>query len=116
MKRKPELYLKDILASMQAIEGFVQDVEFKDFKVNDEKSSAVIRKFEVIGEAAKNVPEEVKRKYPETSWRDMMGMRDKLIHFYFGVNYEIVWQTIKDIIPQIKPLIQNILLDLQKGK
>ena len=74
----------------------------------------MIRKFEIIGEAAKQVPENVKQKYPSIPWKEMAGMRDKLIHFYFGVNYELLWQTIRNRIPEIKPVIRQILQDLTK--
>jgi uncharacterized protein with HEPN domain len=114
--RNSKLYLKDILEALSAIERFVEGVEFEDFKKNDEKSSAVIRKFEIIGEATKNVPEEIKQIYPDVPWKEMAGFRDKLIHFYFGIKYEIVWQTIKNRIPQIKLLIQKILNDLENSK
>ncbi|MBA3061083.1 MAG: DUF86 domain-containing protein, partial [Nitrospirae bacterium] len=66
-------------------------------------------KFEIIGEAAKKVSEEIKNKHTEVPWKEMAGMRDRLIHFYFGVKYELVWDTIKDVIPKIKPLIRRIL-------
>jgi len=110
--RNYKLYLKDILKAMEAIEGFVEGMEFEDFKRDDKTSSAVIRKFEIIGEAAKNIPETIKQKYSIVPWREMAGMRDKLIHFYFGIKYELVWRTIKDVIPQIKPLIRKILEEL----
>jgi len=108
------LYLSDILKAFEAIESFVEDQSFEDFKKDDKTSSAVIRKFEIIGEAAKQVPENVKQKYPSVPWKEMAGMRDKLIHFYFGVNYELLWQTIKNRIPEIKPVIRQIIQDLTK--
>ena len=66
---------------MEAIEGFVGGMEFEDFKRDDKTSSAVIRKFEIVGEAAKNIPETIKQKYSSIPWREMGGMRDRLIHF-----------------------------------
>jgi uncharacterized protein with HEPN domain len=74
----------------------------------------VIRKFEIIGEATKNVPEEIKQRYQSVPWKEMAGLRDKLIHFYFGVKCDLVWRTIKDVVPQVKPLIQKILEGLNK--
>ncbi len=107
--REPNLYLSDILEAIAAIERFVEGLEFEDFKKNDEKSSAVIRKFEIIGEAAKNLPDNIKQIYPDIPWKEIAGFRDKLIHFYFGIKYDLVWHTIKNRIPQIKPLISKIL-------
>ena len=108
------LYLTDILECLDAIESFVEGMSFEDFKQDDKTSSAVIRKFEIIGEATKQVPESIKQKYSAIPWKEMAGMRDKLIHFYFGVNYELLWQTTKNRIPQIKPVIRQILQDLSK--
>lgn len=106
--RNHSLYLKDILTAITAIEEFVKGIEFDEFKNDDKTSSAVIRKFEIIGEATKKIPETFKKKYPEIPWKEMAGMRDKLIHFYFGIDYKLVWQTIKHRIPQIKPLLSKI--------
>jgi uncharacterized protein with HEPN domain len=110
--RDYSLYLSDILKAFEAIEHFVEDQSFEDFEKDDKTSSAVVRKFEIIGEAAKQVPEIVRQKYPAVPWKEMAGMRDKLIHFYFGVNYDLLWQTIVNRIPQIKPVIRQILKDL----
>lgn len=111
--RNPNLYLVDILEAMEAIGRFVEDMEFEDFEADDKTSSAVIRKFEIIGEATKNVPESIRQKYSTIPWREMAGMRDKLIHFYFGIKYDLVWATIKDVIPEVKPLIRKILEGLE---
>jgi uncharacterized protein with HEPN domain len=71
-----------------------------------------MRSIEVIGEAAKKVPDEIRAKYPSVPWKEMAGMRDKLIHFYFGVDQEAVWLVVKERIPNLKPLIEQILQDL----
>lgn len=102
-------YVKDIIEAMDAIAEFTEGLEFEEFRRDDKTSSAVIRKFEIIGEASKNVPANIRRKYPQVPWKEMAGMRDKLIHFYFGVNYELVWQTIKRRIPQIRPVLREII-------
>ncbi|HHT9120291.1 MAG TPA: HepT-like ribonuclease domain-containing protein [Candidatus Hypogeohydataceae bacterium YC41] len=114
--RNYRLYLKDIFEAMEATEKFVEGMGFEDFKKDDKTSSAVIRKFEIIGEAAKNVPDSIKENYTLIPWREMAGMRDRLIHFYFGIKYDLVWKTIKEVIPQVKPLIRKVLDDLEIEK
>ena len=115
MKRNISLFIRDILDCMSKIEEFIGDMSFDDFVKDDRTSSAVIRKLEIIGEAVKNIPEENIKKYPQVPWSDMARMRDKIIHFYHGVDYEIIWDVIKDRLPEIKSIIEMMLRDL-KGK
>lgn len=116
MKRSVTVYLKDILEAMNSIEKFVADMDFEKFRLDDKTSSAVIRKFEIIGEATRNIPRGIRQKYPDIPWKEMVGFRDKLIHFYFGIKYEIVWDTIKIHIPQLKTLIGTVLESLEGEK
>lgn len=106
-------YLEDILESINNIERFVEGMDFNDFKKDEKTIYAVIRALEIIGEAVKNIPEEIKKKYPEIPWKNMAGMRDKLIHEYFGVNKRVVWDAIKEELPNIKPLFEKILKDFK---
>lgn len=102
-----EVFIEDILHAIEAIDGFTKNLSFEEFKSDDKTSSAVIRKLEIIGEAAKNIPDGVKEKYQGIPWKEMAGMRDKLIHFYFGIDYNLVWQTIKNRLPEIKKELSN---------
>jgi uncharacterized protein with HEPN domain len=73
---------------------------------------AVIRAIEIIGEAVKNIPDDVRKTYPEIPWRGMAGMRNKVIHEYFRVDLKVVWETIQERIPEVKPLFEKMLKDL----
>jgi len=114
MTRNYKIYLKDILKSMESIEKFVENMIFEEFRGDDKTTSAVIRKFEIIGEATKKIPQEIRKKYPKIPWKEMAGMRDRLIHFYFGIDYKLVWETIKKKIPEVKQQIEKILKELEK--
>jgi len=108
MKRDYRLYIDDILEAVEKIEKYVEKLTFDDFAQDGKTIDAVIRNFEIIGEAGKEIPEEIKAKYPDIPWREMAGMRDKLIHAYFGVNLEVVWQTIMHRLPELKKKIEKI--------
>jgi len=112
VSRDISLYIKDILQNMSDAEEFIQGFSYDQFASDKKTLNAVMRSMEVIGEAAKKVPDEIRAKYPSVPWKEMAGMRDKLIHFYFGVDREAVWLVVKDRIPIIKPLIEQILRDL----
>lgn len=109
-----EDYLQDILDSIAAIELFVSGIEFDEFSSNLEKVFAVSRALEIIGEAVKHVPQTTRSQYPDVPWRDIAGMRDKLIHDYFHTDVGIIWQAVKVDIPDLKPLIASILEDVRR--
>jgi len=107
--RNYRLYLGDIVAAIESIEEFIAGMDFEDFERDDKTASAVMRKLEIIGEAVKPVPEEIRQAYPQVPWKEMAGMRDKLIHFYFGVDYSLVWKAITERVPEVKWELQKIL-------
>lgn len=115
MRRDISLYVNDILDAILAIERFVEGMNFEEFKRDDKTSSAVIRKFEIIGEATKHIPDEIKQRCPDIPWKEMAGFRDKLIHFYFGIKHELVWNTIKMELPELRDKIEKVLKELGKG-
>jgi uncharacterized protein with HEPN domain len=101
----------DILESIAKALSFCDGMTLKTFAKDDKTVFAVIRALELIGEAAKMVPASVRKKYPDIPWRDMTGMRDKLVHEYFGVDLQTVWATVQQDLPALRPLIQRLYED-----
>jgi uncharacterized protein with HEPN domain len=112
MPKKYKIYLKDIEKAINSIETFVKGMTFEKFQRDDKTSSAVIRKFEIIGEATKFIPESIKKDYSHIPWKEIVGMRDKLIHAYSEVDMKLVWTTIKNRIPELKSVLLKILNDI----
>lgn len=113
-KRTSKLYLLDILEAAQKIEDFAGGLSFEEFKEDEKTFDAVVRNFEVLGEASNNVPEELKAKHPDVPWRQMISMRNILAHEYYEVAAQVVWDTIKENIPRVKLLIKKVLDDLKE--
>jgi uncharacterized protein with HEPN domain len=95
-----DIYLEDILKSMLRISEYINDKKFTDFKNNYMLVDAVVRNFEIIGEASKNIPLPFQKKYPEIPWKKMYGLRNLISHEYFGIDYEMLWEIATVSLPQ----------------
>jgi len=108
-KRGDKEFLLDIIEAIKRIELYTNKLSYQDFLQKIETQDAVVRNFEIIGEAVKNISKNLKTKYNNIQWKEIAGMRDKVIHFYFGVNLDIVWGAAKDSLPSFKEKIERIL-------
>jgi uncharacterized protein with HEPN domain len=113
MSRNVLVYIKDILQNMRDAEQFIQGMTYEQFVADKKTMNAVLRSIEVIGEAAKRVPDDVRAQYPQIPWKEMAGMRDKVIHLYFSVDNETVWLVVKERIPSLQPLLEQIVRNLE---
>jgi len=106
-------YVEDILDEMKKAEILLKGVTYEQFEADFRINYALVRALEIIGEAAKRLPESVRQRYPDIPWRGMAGMRDRMIHGYDRVDLQVVWDVVKRDIPRIKPQIEQILVDYQ---
>ena len=109
MRKDPSIFLKHILESIDAIEEYLEQVDEEKFYTSREKQDLIIRRLEIIGEAAKNIPEDFRKQHDNIPWKKMAGMRDVIIHQYFGINYKIVWDTVAKTLPLLKKQIMQVL-------
>lgn len=107
-KRSDSLYCRDILEAGAAIRSYVEGIDFDAFVQDRMRYSAVIREFEIIGEAVGKLAAELKQAYPDVPWQDIKDFRNLLVHEYFGVDLEIVWNTIHDDLPILTEAVQAI--------
>jgi len=108
-KRKPDVYLQDIQESISHIQHFLDGVSEEEFYKNVEKQDAVLRRLEIIGEAVKHLPDEIRDNHPDVPWRQISGMRDIIIHEYFGVTLEMVWIVATEDILDLKDKVEEII-------
>ena len=101
-KREWKLFVEDILESIELIESYVHTMELSDFTKDRKTIDAVVRNFEIIGEASKFIPDDIKTRYPEIDWKGIIGLRNRIAHEYFGISVSIVWDIIKKELSRLK--------------
>ena len=106
-------FLLDILEACNRIIDFTKDMSYNEFVEDTKTQDAVLRNIEIIGEAVKNVSDELKNRHDDIEWKKIAGMRDKLIHFYFGVNLDIVWDVVRNKVLVLKDKISKLLSELE---
>ncbi len=114
MKRNYLFFLKDVLEYADKARSFTKGMNFNDF-INDEKTfMATVRALEIIGEAIRHIPDEIRKNYPEIPWYQIIGFRNTVIHEYFGIDKKLVWDTLKDDLTFVKEQISKILKDIEE--
>jgi len=116
MPREHKLYLKDMLGAIRKIEKYSEKMTLAGLSEDEMALDAIVRNLEILGEAAKNIPEHVKRKKPELEWKKVAGLRDIITHAYFGVDADIIWDVVKNKIPILKEKILELLSESENGK
>lgn len=111
--RKIRDFLNDMISSIDLTQEFIVGLTFKTFEDDQKTIFAVSRAIEIIGEASKQMPKEICEQYPKIPWKAIAGMRDKMIHHYFGVNLKILWNTVNNDLPVLKPELLKILNNLK---
>ena len=113
MKRNPDTFIEHILECLERIEEYTDGVTKHDFFDSVQLQDAVIRRIEIIGEAVKNLPMETKDKYSDIPWKEIAGMRDVLIHGYFGVDLELTWNVVEKEVQELKDSMRRVKKDLE---
>ena len=108
-KRSAVIFLEDILQAIKKVEKYTNGLNYERFNSDEKSADAVMRNLEIIGEASKNIPSELKDKFPKIPWKKMMGLRNIVAHEYFGVDLKIIWEIASENLPGVKPKIERLL-------
>jgi uncharacterized protein with HEPN domain len=111
-----QVFLKHILDEINFLTKETEGIKFEQFIKNQILKRACSRSLEIIGEAVKNLPADFKKRYKDIEWKKIAGLRDKIIHYYFGVNWDILWDVIKNQLPKLKEQVENILDQIEAKK
>ena len=112
MNKDPKIFIEHILECIERIEEYTKEITKEEFFDAVQIQDAVMRRIEIMGEAVKNIPKETKDKYPDIPWRQITGMRDILIHEYFGIDLELTWKVAKRDVPDLKEKMLKVKRDL----
>jgi uncharacterized protein with HEPN domain len=111
MPRDYKVYLEDVLQAIARIRRYTSGMSLETFSNDDKTVDAVVRNLEIIGEAVEKIPEQVRAGHPAVDWKKFAGLRDILIHAYFGVDVEIVWDVVRNSLPGLEQQVQTVLLE-----
>ena len=109
MNRSADILLSEILEAIRLLNQYTEGLTYDEFAADVEKQDAVVRRLEIIGEAVKGLPDEVRTKYPDVPWRDIAGARDIMIHEYFRIDLELTWEMVHDDLPSLAASVSEIL-------
>jgi uncharacterized protein with HEPN domain len=107
--RSPKLLIEDILESARKIQRYTAGMDFEQFTLDEKTIDAVVRNFEIIGEAANRLPDDFRDRYSDVEWNRIRGFRNRIVHDYFGIDYSIVWNIIENFLPQLATNIESII-------
>ncbi len=112
--RNHRLHLTQIFEAMDDVQTFIEGMDCEAFVADDKTASAAVLKLEIMGEAIKHVPEAIRQKYPQVPWQQIVEMQHQILYQYFAIDHAVIWDTLKNQLPSLQPVIKHILKDMEK--